>query len=413
VGQPGAILFTPEDREAGEPEKEIETARREGRAPDVRWHLHKGGRRIFIEGSVTALRQSDGRLRGFLKIGQDITERRKAEEKLRESEARQRALIEGVPLLVWRATPEGAWTWSSPQWTEFTGLSEEASRGHGWLDALHADDREPARAAWQSAGKSRALSMETRVFHRGENRYRWFATRAAAVIDDTTGRVIEWLGTSTDIDDLRRLQETQAVMVAELQHRTRNLLAVVRAVAQQTLANSDSLDSFRTQFNDRMAALGRVQGLLSRSDQEPITIGALIRLELDAVGALASDRISASGPEVRIRKAAVQTLALAIHELATNARKYGALASDEGRLAIAWRTTRRDHERRLVIDWVEESIAIDLAAVEKSSGYGRELIGRALPYTLGAVTRYELGATGLRCSIDLPLSEAAQRKEQP
>ena len=115
TGQLANVLFTPEDRAAGEDKKEIETARMHGSAPNRRWHLHKDSRHVFIDGSVRALHDARGRARGFLKIGQDITEQRRIQEQFRASEARQRALIEGMPQLVWRAARKGDWTWVSPQ----------------------------------------------------------------------------------------------------------------------------------------------------------------------------------------------------------------------------------------------------------------------------------------------------------
>lgn len=197
------------------------------------------------------------------------------------------------------------------------------------------------------------------------------------------------------------------VMVAELQHRTRNLIAVVSAIAKRTMARTGPTEAFRTQFNERLQALSRVQGLLSRTDVEPITIGALIRMELDALGAEASDeRITLGGPRVVLRDTIVQTMALAIHELATNARKHGALAVENGALKVTWAVKQVDAAAsNLVLEWVEEGV---VRAPEpegaKRKGYGRELIERALPYSLNAKTGFELNHDGVRCTIELPLT---------
>ncbi len=335
----------------------------------------------------------------------DAAERAQAETALRASEARQRALIEGIPQLVWRANQDGGWSWASPQWCAYTGQTEAQSRGFGWIDTLHPDDRARTREAWNGAVLASALTVDYRIRHAAEDRYRWFQTRALPVRG--ADGIIEWLGTSTDIDDLRRLQEQQNVMVAELQHRTRNLITVVRSLAEQTMAGSTSMELFRTRFYDRLAVLSRVQGLLSRSTLEPITLHTLISTELDALGAWeAAERIVLDGPSVRLRKATVQTFALALHELATNARKYGALAVGTGRLGVTWRTYAEGDRTRLVLYWHETGF--ERSAEERAQdrrGFGRELIEKALPYSLDARTRYELSRTALYCSIDLPLTE--------
>ncbi|MFC7612192.1 PAS domain-containing protein [Teichococcus aestuarii] len=106
VGQPGSMLYTPQDREQGVPEWEAAVAREKGSAPNVRWHLRRDGSRVFIEGSRTALRGPDGKLQGFLKIGQDVTERRAAEGRLRESEAALRNLNETLEVQVDTRTAE-------------------------------------------------------------------------------------------------------------------------------------------------------------------------------------------------------------------------------------------------------------------------------------------------------------------
>lgn len=342
----------------------------------------------------------------------EAAERAQAETELRTSEARQRALVEGIPQLVWRAGDGGAWSWASPQWCRYTGQTEAESRGFGWLDAVHPEDRDRARNAWSGAAAAEVLAVDYRIRHAPEGRYRWFQSRALPLREGSD--IVEWLGTSTDIDDLRQLQEQQGVMVAELQHRTRNLITVVRSLAEQTMARSDSMPMFRARFYDRLAVLSRVQGLLSRSTIEPITLHALIATELDALGAWeASDRIYLDGPSVRLRKATVQTFALALHELATNARKYGALSGDTGRLSVTWRTYTEDDRMRLALHWSETEIERPREeGAAQRRGYGRELIEKALPYALDARTRYELSETALHCSIDLPLTERRKAARQ-
>ena len=335
----------------------------------------------------------------------DAAERAQAETELRASEARQRALVEGIPQLVWRADQHGGWSWASPQWYAYTGQTEAESGGSGWLDALHPDDRPRAQEAWNGTDPASALTVDYRIRHAAEDRYRWFQNRALPVRGESG--IVEWFGTSTDIDDLRQLQEQQGVMVAELQHRTRNLITVVRSLAEQTMAGSTSMEVFRSRFYGRLAVLSRVQGLLSRSTLEPITLHTLISTELDALGAWeAAERIVLEGPPVRLRKATVQTFALALHELATNARKYGALADRAGRLSVTWQTYTEGERARLILHWHETGFERSAEEnIPQRRGYGRELIEKALPYSLDARTRYELSETALHCTIDLPLTE--------
>ena len=207
-------------------------------------------------------------------------------------------------------------------------------------------------------------------------------------------------------DEARQAEARLEVMVAELQHRTRNLIAVVSAIANRTMARTGPTEAFRTQFNDRLAALSRVQGLLSRADIEPITIGELIRMELDAFGVDASDeRITLQGPSVVLQTTVVQTMALVIHELATNARKHGALAADNRVLKVTWAVRQvSGASSNLALEWIEEGIGRALNQDSATrTGYGRELIERALPYALNATTSFELTNDGVRCTIDLPL----------
>ncbi|WAJ27009.1 PAS domain-containing sensor histidine kinase [Antarcticirhabdus aurantiaca] len=416
IGQDVAITFTPEDRANEAPQRERDEARRHGVATNTRWHLRKDERRIFIEGSVRRLRSSgssDGH--GFIKIGADVTKRREAEKRLRDNRRRLRSVVEGIPQLIWRAALGGEWTWASPQWGKYTGQKGALSHGFGWLAALHPDDRGPALEGWRNADGSSYLDMETRLYDAGEGRYRWFQSRALPIRDET-GRIIEWLGTSTDVDDMRQLQERQTLLLAELQHRTRNLLGVVRAMADRTAAGANSLEAFLPPFRERLAALSRINGLLSKLEHgERVTFDTLILTELGARGALedVGGRIVLDGPaDVRLRSASVQTFALAIHELATNAVKYGALAAPDGRLSVRWRADLNEAgARRLHVEWIESGVPNVPApdAPPRGGGYGRLLIERSLPYQLHAAVAYELSEGGVRCTIDLPLGSSRQR----
>ena len=372
VGRPADVLFTPEDREAAQPERETAVARDTGHAPDVRWHMRKDGSRVFIEGSTRPLSGPGGELRGFVKIGQDVTERRRTEEALRESEerfrqfgeassdalwirdagtlqweylspafeaiygmrledalaadnlrtwadliveedrgralaciarvrggervrfeyrvrrpdggvrwlrdtdfpmrgrsgaveriggvgqdvtelkrieaalrdeeARQRALVEGIPQLVWRSAAAGRWSWAGRQWTAYTGLSGAASRDLGWLGALHPEDRGGAVAAWERATEAGGLfEADYRLRSAADGVWRWFQGRGVPVRREDGG-IAEWIGTSTDIEDMVRAREVLARGREELEALVAARTAELTA-AEETLRQAQKMEA--------------------------------------------------------------------------------------------------------------------------------------------------------------------------
>lgn len=368
------------------------------------------GNKIWTNVATVPTRDQQGRVTGLVTVITDISESKAAEAKLRASEVRLQTLIEGIPQLVWRGAKDGSWTWSSPQWTDFTGIGAEASLGDGWLAALHPDDREAAREAWASAGSTGMLEFEARIRSASTGEHCWFQTRARAVRDET-GRIVEWLGTSTDVNELRDLQERQRALVAELQHRTRNLLAVVRSMADRTASGSRDFEEFRAKYHARLDALARVQGLLSRlGPNDRVTFDELIDTELAAMhGGDNNGSLMLQGPKgVRLRSTSVQTLAMAVHELATNAVKYGALSQPGAHLEVVWsfEPGTAQSDPKLHIHWRESGVTMPLSAdAARRIGQGRELIEQVLPYQLGARTHYEFTPDGVCCSISVSVSK--------
>ena len=405
IGQPASIIFTPEDLMVGQDATEIGTALRDGSAPNVRWHLRKGGTRVFIEGVTTTLRSGDGTLRGFLKIGQDVTERREADEALRESEARFRQFGEASSDLLWiRNAGTLQFEYVSPAFEAIYGRSRESVLTGDtlarWADLIHPEDREGTLAALRQVQGGMRVTHEFRIVRASDGEMRWIETSDFPLLDDE-GRVHRIAGIAKDMTDQKAGAARLTVLVDELQHRSRNLLGVVAAVASRTL---DAGGSATETFETRLKALSRAQGLLSRFGSDTVEVGALVRAELAAHTDADPPKVVVSGPDVHLTARQVQNFALALHELTTNAVKYGALKGVDGELAVDWTVQRDPKARRwLCLTWTESGVAVPPETVTRR-GYGRELIENALSYALQARTTYELGRDGVRCRIELPLA---------
>jgi PAS domain S-box-containing protein len=234
VGRPSAMLFTPEDREQGAPEWENETASTHGAAPNVRWHLRKDGSRVFIEGSQTALRSADGQLRGFLKIGQDVTERRRTEEALRESEARFRHMADSAPALIWMTDADGQVTFANMHYEHMFGRPATEFLGQGWEKIVLPEDLDQHYAAFLEAFHARTpFKTETRVRDR-EGEIRWLRCEGVPRLDDT-GRFLGYTGCNVDITEARLASDELERRVVE---RTAELMA-----AEETLRQAQKMEA--------------------------------------------------------------------------------------------------------------------------------------------------------------------------
>jgi PAS domain S-box-containing protein len=367
--------------------------------------VHSARPRAWTASEVEQIREAGERT-------QHAARRARAEASLRNSEERFRQFAEASADVIWiRDAKTMQLEYRNPaldQDFEDKGAPGSDYR-NDWLAVIVPEDHESALDAIARVRSGERLTLEYRIKRPYDGEIRWIRSNIFPLLDDAGG--VQRIGSiCRDATREKAAASRMEMMVAELQHRTRNLMAVLQSIVAQTLAASDDLDSFKVRIDEKLTALSRVQRLLSRSEQEPITIGALIRLELDALGGdVRLEQVDVCGPEVRLRNSTVQLLALALHELATDARRHGTLSTDEGKLRIMWRVDQVRGVPHLQLTWIEER-PVCVAVPQDRRGYGQELIERALPYSLNAETRYELDETGLQCTISLPLTKEGSKE---
>ncbi|KAB0680911.1 PAS domain-containing sensor histidine kinase [Aureimonas leprariae] len=334
-----------------------------------------------------------GEIAEWLGAAKDVTEAKQADDLLHESEERFRSFAENSADTLWIFDADRrALEYVSPAFTEIYGEAPDrimADLSH-FVELVHPDDRDEVAGAMPQLLSGDAHQVEYRIVRPSDGAVRWIQDTGFP-IRDASGRIARAGGIAQDVTERREAEDTLRVseaqlqvMVAELHHRTRNLIGVVGTLMRQIIASSSSLADFRDRFTERLEALSRVQSLLAQYGNEKANIGDVVRMELDAFGAdLDSERVRIEGEAVPLRKSTVQTLALAIHELATNARKYGALQADDGWLVVRWEAyVAEPGRRRLRLDWTESGIDPAVEETEgplHKGGYGRKLIEEALP----------------------------------
>lgn len=228
-----------------------------------------------------------------------------------------------------------------------------------------------------------------------------------AAIRDGTGRVSRWVAIQRDVTAQRQAEERQRFLVAELQHRVRNILAVVRSVARRTAATSQTAEDYAMHLDGRLNALARTQALATRNPFLGIDLAFLVAEELLSCAAQEGEQVNIDGPDVRLQPKAADTFGLAVHELATNAVKFGALSNPAGRIRVAWRiegATTPERPPKLRFEWAEAGLR-GLGSAPQRRGFGTELLERTLPFELGAETSLAFAPDGVRCRIALPLTE--------
>jgi len=208
--------------------------------------------------------------------------------------------------------------------------------------------------------------------------------------------------TFIDVTALTRAEERQRLLLAELQHRVRNTLGVVRSIARRSAQTNSTVDEYAAHLDGRLSAFARTQAAVTRDPEAGVDLEFLLADELMAYHAREGEQARISGPVLRLQPKAAETISLAIHELATNAVKYGALSQPSGRVEINWRIDDSASPSELIFDWREKGGPP--VKPPKRSGFGTEILERTLAFELKGRTSLLFNPSGIHFTIVMPLS---------
>lgn len=246
------------------------------------------------------------------------------------------------------------------------------------------------------SGEGEAHHIEFRIRRRG-GQIRWCIGSAASTLNQATGAT-HVSGVVIDITDRKADEDRQTLLAREVDHRAKNALALVQALVRLTRA--DTMEEFVTAVEGRILSLSRVHSILSQSRWEGADLANLLRDELAPFDLADNNRIVLDGPDVMLDSSTAQTLALALHELATNTAKYGALSASSGRLTVGWQLEGRD----LVIRWNEQGGPA--VSPPTRQGFGTSAIVAGVKHQQGGDVRFDWKEAGLDCYLRLPLKGA-------
>lgn len=348
-------------------------------------------------------RELMARVTGNLKLARV---RREATGAVRQSEAQLRAYLNASFDAVYRVNAD--WTvMRQLQGKEFVADTLEPSAT--WMDKyIHPDDQPQVMAAIQRAIRDKAMfELEHRVV-RVDGSLGWTLSRAVPLLDDH-GDILEWLGTAADVTARKQYDERQNLLLNELNHRVKNTLAAVQSIAVQTLRVAPSTEDAQQSLQSRLVALASAHDVLTRRHWEGAVIGEVIEGSLAAYRTQGQElRLAFDGPEIHLRPRAALALSLALHELATNAAKYGALSNGAGSIAITWAVA--GHPSLFSLTWRERGGPT--VSVPLRRGFGSRLIERGLAQDLNGIIRLDFDPAGVVCAISAPMHEISKESDR-
>ncbi|MGC1949908.1 MAG: MASE1 domain-containing protein [Pseudolabrys sp.] len=331
-----------------------------------------------------------------------FAERRQHEAALFEGQARlQEALAAGgVMAFEWNARTNGSNR--SDNAAQILGLVPDKSFSAAeFLERVHPDDRPDFKARIHAVSPEKPSYRKTFRFRCPDGREIWLEESSIAEFDPT-GRFVGLKGLTVDITERKQSDERQSLLIAELDHRVKNLLARVAVISSYTRLGSSSVDEFVQVLDRRIHSMAAAHSLLSQNRWNGVNLADLVDSQLAPYATAANMTIG--GPDVVLGPTVTQAVAMALHELVTNAVKYGALSSPNGHVSVKWNRQPADGaSTRVKIEWRENGGPPVVTPAK--SGYGMSLIREMIPHELGGAVDLAFVTEGVCCEIDVPLEQ--------
>jgi PAS domain S-box-containing protein len=328
----------------------------------------------------------------------DFIERHRSEEALRRSEERYKGIYENAGTGIYIADLAGRFQNCNPAYASMHGYTEDELRKLTTKDLVHPEDWPPHIPQIQLLISEKIRSFEIMNRCIAKTGDILWVHKHVSLLRDAAGRPESMIALVTDMTARKRAEDARELLHAELDHRVKNALATVSAVVAHTQEGSRSVASFAAALKGRIRSMATTHELLSARRWQGISFAELVRRELAPYASRNNTEID--GPEVVLEPQAGLAMAMVLHELATNAAKYGALSTKGGHVMITWERRLHGQPPDLILNWKEFG-GPPVAASDKSS-FGTSTIRDLIPYEFGGSVDLTLAPEGVRCLIELP-----------
>jgi PAS domain S-box-containing protein len=367
------------------------------------WWAPFADRTRFVKSDYIPDRRDDGSIAGFYVLASDMTEFKRSEAALAESEARLRLAIDAGRMAVWETDAATDTITTSPELNRLLGFPPDASPTISEIRSrYYPGERERLRALGQEslARGERHAESELRVLC-PDGSQRWLLLRAEMQCG-ADGLPMRTVGVALDITARKKSEDHQRLLINELNHRVKNTLATVQSIATQSLRNADTTEAARNAVEGRLFALSRAHDVLTRENWDGAYLREVVQQAIEPFQGHGESRFDIHGPDVRLQPRIALAVAMALQELGTNAVKYGALSDETGRIVIGWTLTDRVDGPRLDMSWQETGGPP--VSTPSRKGFGTRLIERSLAHELHGEVEIRFAPTGLVCWISAPLA---------